>query len=850
MKDAVIELPFPFGGLSASGALDAIQTGMTHDAINVRGYSTYTGRNRGGQRPGLSKYMPSAYSSGLQDLNHLVVSLKRRGASGVAAVYLKSTATIPYDLVNTTTGTAAGVGPSGTAPALHCACCDNLNNFYVAYAESGASTLTIRKINAAGAVAATATLTGIAGVVAQGIATDGTHLYVQVSSTAGGFGLPVYKFLCSTMAQVGASHWYLPADTTAMPTLSNQSLAVAGGVLCVGFGDGGVIFVNTATAALITTAAIVGYAVVDIDTDGFTFFYVLASFGGPSILYKFNLSGATITSAAVGADAASVCFDPKNEVLAISYASPGPGYSVSTHNLLTLALVTSATPGSLQWTTIRPTLAGGYVVWLSGAANNMAGLNTNLTVLWGPSTLSRAVATPPGKAVMATNGVAHATQESIAPVSLTRLACAGGSVYRYTPDGTVNLSNMVGVALSKVATVIFSTPIGSRMYYSDGASYAYYDADLDRTVAPTASSGSYPVDAYGNTGRLLETWRNRLVVSGLLMDPFNWFMSAVGAPDDWNYSPSTTVETQAVAGTNATAGKPPDTVNALVPYSNEILLLGGDHTIHQMTGDPMAGGRIDLVTDAVGMAWGRAWCRDGSGVLYFMSTQASIYRWAPGAVPERISDKITDLLTHRVDLSTCMVRMAWDERAAGAYVFISCPGQSAIHYFWDARNGAWWQDVFANANHNPVAVHTQQGFTRADRVVLVGGNDGYIRYLNPDAADDDGTAISSYVYLGPIKVKERAGQMIVDLQGSLILGSGNAVYGVQAGNSAEDAVNTAAMFTGTFVAGRNRSQAIRSSGQAHFIKLASTQTVGSRWELEYLAARIIVDEGKAGQRVF
>ena len=115
-------------------------------------------------------------------------------------------------------------------------------------------------------------------------------------------------------------------------------------------------------------------------------------------------------------------------------------------------------------------------------------------------------------------------------------------------------------------------------------------------------------------------------------------MSAIEDPGDWNVAPSVPTVKQAVSGLSSRAGRVPDIINCIVPYSDDLLLFGGDKSIWRMTGDPMSGGQLDLVTEQTGMGWGRPYTKDPNGILYFYGSRGSVYRWVPGQpVPERIS---------------------------------------------------------------------------------------------------------------------------------------------------------------------------------------------------------------------
>src|SRR5262249_26865517 len=139
-------------------------------------------------------------------------------------------------------------------------------------------------------------------------------------------------------------------------------------------------------------------------------------------------------------------------------------------------------------------------------------------------------------------------------------------------------------ALSSAATVIRSTVLNSRMYFLDGVNWKYYDANTNSMLAWTATAGALPTDAGGNYPRLICTWRGRLVLSGLKQDPHNFFMSAVSNGHDFDYSPLSVTPTQAVAGNLSSLGLIGDVITSLVPYSDDVLIVGGDHTIWMIQG--------------------------------------------------------------------------------------------------------------------------------------------------------------------------------------------------------------------------------------------------------------------------
>jgi len=421
-------------------------------------------------------------------------------------------------------------------------------------------------------------------------------------------------------------------------------------------------------------------------------------------------------------------------------------------------------------------------------------------------------------------------------------AIAGGVAY-YGSGGAWTTANLAiapnAPTLSSTVQVIRSAYNSLVMFLVDGTNYNYWVPSTNTLTKWTATAGSLPLDSSSRPARLICTYRARTVLSGLPGDPQNWFMSAVytaegvGGGIDWDYSPATTTVTQAVSGNNAPAGLCPDIITALVPYSNDILILGGDHTIWAMNGDPMNGGRIDLVSDRVGMAWGDAWCKDPFGTIYFMSNQGNIFTLVPGQKPVKLSQAIDNLLS-RLEMDSINVRLQWDENLQGCHVYTTPLGGVAActHYFWERRTGAWWKDEFANTYHNPLACTNFDGNDPGDRVSLIGGQDGYVRGWNIGDADDDGSDISSSVVIGPMLTATFDDLILKDMQAVLGEESGEVTYEVLVGPTAEAALASTAVVSGTWAAGRNLTSPVRRAGHAIYVKLSST----NQWAMEGIRA--------------
>lgn len=253
------------------------------------------------------------------------------------------------------------------------------------------------------------------------------------------------------------------------------------------------------------------------------------------------------------------------------------------------------------------------------------------------------------------------------------VAVRGGTVYQ-VDSSSVSAATTSGVrTLSSTAPFIFSAELFGRVYYTDGTSYKIWVAANNTTTDWTPTAGSLPGTDGTTTPRLIEMWRSRLVLSGLRSDPHNWFMSKLGDPLDWDYAPATVTETQAIQGGSGVVGKIGDVITCMIPYSDEILIVGCDHSIYQIAGDPQASsGRIDLISDTIGMAFGRPWCRDSAGNVYFFSSLGHVYV-IPGGTgrPQPLTNNSIAPLLIDTNLNTVLVRMVWDEVQQGLYLFIT-----------------------------------------------------------------------------------------------------------------------------------------------------------------------------------
>lgn len=398
--------------------------------------------------------------------------------------------------------------------------------------------------------------------------------------------------------------------------------------------------------------------------------------------------------------------------------------------------------------------------------------------------------------------------------------------------------------------VMFSTPNQQKLWFVDRINKAVYNPATNSVDPWTLTAGIFPVDADGNLPRLIETWRGRILLAGLLKDPQNIFMSRVDGPLDFDYAPLSPSALDAVAlNVPDGLGLIGDVVTGLIPYTDDLLIIGCDGSLRIIRGDPLAGGQADTISRSMGMAWGRAWARDQSGNIYFFSNHCSVCILVPGQQPQIISQPIDHLLRN-INTGDNSIRLLWDERNKKLKVFVTSldgPNADDTHYQWEQRTGAWFPFQYANPDHNPLCCCTFDGNGPTDRVPLIGSWDGVVRTLDESATTDDGKRIDSNVVIGPFVAKD-AGQLTIRDALPIMGMNSNAVkYEVLVGRSPEEALASTPVETGTWQPGRGFSSYLNWKGHAIYFRISSLPKIPNFWSMESVRVTLR-DRGRISAR--
>lgn len=343
----------------------------------------------------------------------------------------------------------------------------------------------------------------------------------------------------------------------------------------------------------------------------------------------------------------------------------------------------------------------------------------------------------------------------------------------------------------------------------------------------------------------------RCMLSGDRNYPHQIRTSAIGNPWDWNVS--RTAPTRAMAIGAGAAGAIGDIVRALIPARDNHLFIGCANSVHLLNGNPADGGQLFAVDKTVGIFDATSWCFDGDNNLYFWGT-GGIYKLSKGAVtlesmtrqplPKLIQDEAADPSTHRIT-------MGYDPDRVGIKICITklADGTSS-NYWYDLQTGGFFPDAHQEA-HGVYSMFFYDANDVDYKALLMGCKDGYIRVHDDDADDDDGSAIDSYVWFGPLPFGENYGEgSISNLRATLTGGasggsaadSNSVAFGVYASESAEDVIElmddagAVPEFGGTFSMANTRRQKRRrqkARGRYGAIKLGNSAN-DETWGLEKL----------------
>lgn len=360
------------------------------------------------------------------------------------------------------------------------------------------------------------------------------------------------------------------------------------------------------------------------------------------------------------------------------------------------------------------------------------------------------------------------------------------------------------------------------------------------------SAGTAPDEA-----TIAVAWRGRLVLSGEDSDPQNIFASRVSDPLDWDYGQDDAGS--AWAANLADAGRVGEPVLALIPMSDDLLVVGCEQSMWVIHGDPGDGGSIDKLTDSAGIHGPNAWCRGPNGDLYWVGTRGFYRCAADGSNIDNLSRTSYPQFFAAIQGERQHVNLIFDSRKFGVWVYVTPENPLSApltSIYLDANFHGLWPIRFTNIPEvGPLAAVFWDGLDTDRQYPLLGGYDGIIYRQSDVGANDKGSlAIDSYVTIGPLSLSilDDATVTRMDVTGgdqgdTELTDIWNMAWTVKGGRSARDVMGGTPRVTatGTFsLPGRQLTQYPRVRG-GWFTVTFSNSVAGSYFSYESGALHII-----------
>jgi hypothetical protein len=257
----------------------------------------------------------------------------------------------------------------------------------------------------------------------------------------------------------------------------------------------------------------------------------------------------------------------------------------------------------------------------------------------------------------------------------------------------MKLDSLTLISLSDVTADVRLIGYSGKFYlFPDGVSFTArvceYDTETSSwgTSAWTATAGSIPVSPTS-----VCVYRNRLVAGGVSASPYNWYMSRVDNPDDWDDG-----ETDAAAATSGS--QIGDSITAVAPIRSDYLIIGAKTSLHLLVGDPMAGGQIETISTNIGLHSRTAQCVDdrmnlylSDGYdLYFFNVNEGLNNISINTIPNMfkpLSEQDTD------GFRTDVIDMTYDSEEKGIYI-VQRNSLEGKGWFFDMRTGGLFPDTY------------------------------------------------------------------------------------------------------------------------------------------------------------
>nr|MBC8870237.1 hypothetical protein [Planctomycetota bacterium] len=190
----------------------------------------------------------------------------------------------------------------------------------------------------------------------------------------------------------------------------------------------------------------------------------------------------------------------------------------------------------------------------------------------------------------------------------------------------------------------------------------------------------------------------------------------------------------------------------------------------------------------------------GGGLFYYPPmAQGPPQAFSPDFLP----DEFLELDT------TETLSMAYDPEHDAVHISSTPASGTGTHWWVDWRTKTFWPVEYGAATTQPTAMLTFSRTMSDTRKTILGCRDGYLRWFDDTATDDDGDAITGYVVYGPLRGggSPFTDGIVKEITGTLDSSSADVTWTLLSATHGEDVVNNAKeRSSGTWTSGRNRTK--------------------------------------------
>jgi len=388
---------------------------------------------------------------------------------------------------------------------------------------------------------------------------------------------------------------------------------------------------------------------------------------------------------------------------------------------------------------------------------------------------------------------------------------------------TVTIANWLTLG-GDVTTVLYRILCGPKVYSPSTDTLATWH----NTTRTASDTNAIPIAC-----KIVSSFKDRMVLTADGTGAV--YMSRAGDPNDWDFSASNTDDSRAIGlgATNSDVAGLPEAVTAVIPHTDDYLLISSKNTFWVLRGDPGRGGVLDNLSLDIGCISRFAWCKDTEGGVFFLTTNGIYYQPYGATIgPQKLSKKFIPQNLLGIDLEVYEPFLVYSLQRDGVFIYISAKNKRSMDaWFFDSETAGFFPMRYVDQNHHPTSVLSYKPETQGFTKTLLGGKDGFIRTV--DGTTDDGDTFVSRVSIGPINLGN-VGGFIKTLRATLAESSGDVGWSLSVDDSAEGALQVAPLASGTWVAGHNYLDRPNLVGRAAYVTLsASTQ-----WAMEQIEAFI------------